>query len=329
MKKIELKNLSKKYEKEIIKDLNLEISPGEFCVLLGPSGCGKSTLLEIIAGLEKQNKGQILFDGKDVSNLLPSKRKISMIFQDYALYPNMNVFENVEFYFKIKKVKKFIRKIEVEKALKIVGLLELSKRYPHELSGGQRQRVAIARALVTKPDVFLMDEPLSNLDTNLKNDLRREILSIHKKINSTTIYVTHDKNEALNMADKIVIINEGIIQQVGSCKDVLYKPNNLFVFKFLHTNANVLKKEEFLEIFKKSISDKTKYVAIKSEDIYFSNDGYKVKIKDIKLEEDRKVFYLENNIIFKASTSIDYKIGDVIKIDIKRVFEFSKNEYSL
>ncbi len=323
---INIKNLNKSYDQKILNNLSLDIKKGEFCVILGPSGCGKSTLLEIIAGLEEVDLGNIYFNKKDVTNYLPNKRKVSMIFQDYALYPNMNVFSNVEFSLKVNKMKKDKRIQKVKEALNVVGLSNYYKKYPYELSGGQRQRVAIARSLVTNPEIFLMDEPLSNLDTNLKEELRKEIVNIHKKLKTTTLYVTHDKNEALNMADKIVIINKGNVEQVGSAKDILYSPKNLFVFKFLHTNANIFKKEEFIKNFNFKLAKNTDRVCIKSEDISIEKEGIKILIKDIKLEEDRKIFHLENNIVFKTTTKEDYKVGEYIKIKINYVYQFDKNE---
>ncbi len=321
---INIKKLNKSYDKNIIKDLNLEIKEGDFCVILGESGCGKSTLLEIIAGLEDLDSGEIFFKEKNITNLLPSKREVSMIFQDYALYPNMNVYNNIEFALKIKKVPKEVREEKVLDAINLVGLNDYLKKYPHELSGGQRQRVAIARALVTEPKVFLMDEPLSNLDTNLKDNLRKEIISIHKKIKATTIYVTHDKNEAINMADNIVILNKGNIEQKGTPEEVLNTPRNSFVFKFLNGDKNIFKKEDIENIFNIKFSKETKTIGIKSSNLKKSNEGKELKIIDIKLEEDRKIFLLENNFIFKSDSLDKLKIGDSIHIKIEGFLEFDK-----
>lgn len=235
MSQIELKNIMKKFDNnyKAIDNLSLIINDGEMLVLVGPSGCGKSTLLRIIAGLENASSGDILLDNKSISNLTPQKRDIAMIFQNYALYPHMTVFQNIAFPLKMMKSKK--RKTE-EKVRDIAGLLkleELLNRKPAELSGGQCQRVAMGRALVRNPKVFLMDEPLSNLDAKLRVLMRSEISEMQKELKTTTIYVTHDQVEAMTMGDRVAVLKNGIIQQVGSPQEIYNNPANVFVATFI------------------------------------------------------------------------------------------------
>ncbi|UUM19750.1 MULTISPECIES: ABC transporter ATP-binding protein [unclassified Mycoplasma] len=233
---IKLVNLSKKYEgneKYTLKDINLEIKPGSFCIFLGPSGCGKTTLLRMIAGLNSITSGDLLFNNKRYNNLLPNERNIAMVFQSYALYPHMNVYNNISFGLRIAKERKDIIDRRVKDVAKILKIEDYLYRKPRDLSGGQRQRVAIGRAISRKPLVFLMDEPLSNLDAKLRESMRREIVSIHRLLKTTSIYVTHDQLEAMTMGDQIVVFNDGSIQQSGNGRELYFKPANLFVAKFI------------------------------------------------------------------------------------------------
>ena len=243
MASIKLDNISKWFgNNQVIKDVNLGIDDGEFVVLVGPSGCGKSTLLRIISGLEDLNGGSILINDEDVSEKIPSERGLSMVFQSYALYPHMNVSENIGFSLKTAGVKKDILKQKVSEVAEILKLENLLRRLPKELSGGQKQRVAIGRAIIREPKAFLFDEPLSNLDASLRVEMRLEIARLHKKLGITTIYVTHDQIEAMTMADEIVIMNNGIIEQIASPNEIYEKPNNLFVADFIGSPAiNLLK----------------------------------------------------------------------------------------
>ena len=239
---IRLINLRKDYGKEnVIPNLNLDIVDGSFTVLVGPSGCGKSTTLRMIAGLEKPTGGQILIDGVDVANMAPGKRDLAMVFQNYALYPTMTVRRNIEFGLINKKVPKAKRDNLIDDVCEIVGLTPYLDRKPANLSGGQRQRVALARAMVKEPKVFLMDEPLSNLDAKLRASMRVELIELHKRLKTTFIYVTHDQTEAMSMGDVIVLMNKGVIQQMAS-PEVMYRdPNNLFTAQFIGSPAmNVL-----------------------------------------------------------------------------------------
>lgn len=234
MSSIEFKNVSKSFgNNEVIKNLNLTIKDGSFTVLVGPSGCGKTTLLRMIAGLDPQTSGEVLIDGQDVTQIAPGKRGVAMVFQNYAIYPTMTVRENVEFGLKNNRIPKEQRDELIMDVSKKVGLSEYLERKPSTLSGGQRQRVALARAMVKNPSVFLMDEPLSNLDAKLRVQMRVELIELHSKLNTTFVYVTHDQVEAMSMADTIVLMNNGVIQQEASPRDIYYDPNNLFTAKFI------------------------------------------------------------------------------------------------
>ncbi len=234
MSSVVLKNISKSYGKvSVIKDLNLEIIDKEFMVFVGPSGCGKSTLLRIIAGLEDIQGGEVYIDEKVVNNLHPKDRDIAMVFQNYALYPHMSVYENMAFALKIRKMDKNLIREKIENVAKSLNLTEYLNRKPKELSGGQKQRVALGRAMVREPKVFLMDEPLSNLDAKLRVQMRSEIRSLHKKLDTTFIYVTHDQVEALTMGDRITVLNRGEIQQVATPDEIYNYPENMFVAGFI------------------------------------------------------------------------------------------------
>jgi len=234
MATVNIQNIQKRYGAvEIIRDLSVDIADGEFVVLVGPSGCGKSTLLRMVAGLEDVTGGAIRIGPREVSHLPARDRDIAMVFQNYALYPHMTVAENMAFALKLKKADVNETRRKVENAAGILGLEKLLDRYPRQLSGGQRQRVAMGRALVRDPQVFLFDEPLSNLDAKLRVQMRAEIKALHQRIGTTIIYVTHDQIEAMTMADKIVVLQEGNIEQVGAPLDLYDRPANLFVAGFI------------------------------------------------------------------------------------------------
>ena len=218
-----------------VEDFNLEIADGEFIVLVGPSGCGKSTMLRMVAGLEEITRGEIYIDDKLVNDVMPRDRDIAMVFQNYALYPHKTVRGNMEYPLKLRKVPKDEMNRRVEEAAKILGITALLDRKPKALSGGQRQRVAIGRAIVREPQVFLMDEPLSNLDAKLRNQMRAEIIKLRQRIDTTFIYVTHDQTEAMTLGDRIVIMKDGFIQQIGTPQQVFDTPSNLFVAGFIGT----------------------------------------------------------------------------------------------
>lgn len=235
---IRIQNAVKKYgDNVVIPDLSLDIKEGEFFTLLGPSGCGKTTLLRMIAGFNSIEGGDFYFGDRRINDLDPSKRNIGMVFQNYAIFPNMTVEKNVEFGLKNRNVSKEDRAVEVKKFLKLMQIEDFAERMPEKLSGGQQQRVALARALVIKPDVLLMDEPLSNLDAKLRIEMRTAIKQLQNSIGITTVYVTHDQEEAMAVSDRIAVFNHGVIQQIGTPKVLYQRPANLFVANFIgHSN---------------------------------------------------------------------------------------------
>ena len=238
MPAVVLENIHKQYgEVEAAKNINLEIEKGEFVVLVGPSGCGKSTILRMIAGLEEISAGQLFMEEKLVNDVAPKDRGIAMVFQNYALYPHMNVYNNLAFGLKMRKFSKLEMEERIQKAAKILGLQDLLKRKPSQLSGGQRQRVALGRAIVRDPQLFLMDEPLSNLDAKLRVQMRAEISRLQKKLGVTMIYVTHDQTEAMTMGDRIVVMEDAEIQQVATPEEVYQQPANRFVAGFIGAPA--------------------------------------------------------------------------------------------
>ena len=240
---INIKNINVSYGKNhVLKNVNIDIREKDFFTFLGPSGCGKTTLLRLIAGFEQSQSGELFIDGKEVSKLNPWERDVGLVFQNYALWPHMTVFKNISFGLEEKKVPKNEINDRVDEVLELVGMQELKHRYPYQLSGGQQQRVALARTIVVRPKVLLLDEPLSNLDAKLRNQMRIELLELHNKLQITTIFVTHDQEEANSISDNIAIFNEGIIQQVGAPIDLYNNPENLFVANFLGT-INVLNGE--------------------------------------------------------------------------------------
>ncbi|MBM7573653.1 ABC transporter ATP-binding protein [Aquibacillus albus] len=239
MAKLSLANIEKKYDKDVtaVSNFNLDIGDKEFIVFVGPSGCGKSTTLRMIAGLEDITDGDLVLDDKRVNDVAPKDRDIAMVFQNYALYPHMDVYNNMAFGLKLRKVSKKEIDAKVNEAATILGLEAYLNRKPKALSGGQRQRVALGRAIVRDAKVFLMDEPLSNLDAKLRVQMRTEIQKLHQRLQTTTIYVTHDQTEAMTMASRLVVMKDGVIQQVGSPKEVYDRPDNVFVAGFIGSPA--------------------------------------------------------------------------------------------
>ena len=238
MATLEIKNLEKKFKQtEVLKGINLEIDDGDFLVLLGPSGCGKSTLLNTIAGLENSDNGEVIIDSKKVNDMEPSERDIAFVFQSYALYPAMNVKENITFGLKQRKISKEKIDQSLNKIVELLKITELLQRKPAQLSGGQRQRVAMGRAIVRKPKVFLFDEPLSNLDAKFRVQMRTEISKLHHRLEATMIYVTHDQTEAMTMGDRIVVMKDGIVQQIDTPLNLYNFPVNKFVAGFIGSPA--------------------------------------------------------------------------------------------
>ena len=264
MSHIHLKDVSKKFgDTEVIPPLNLEIKDGEFVVFVGPSGCGKSTLLRLIAGLEDVSFGRILINGEDATEVSPAKRKLAMVFQSYALYPHMTVRKNIAFPLRMAGLSSTEQGKKVEDAAKVLNLSEYLDRKPGQLSGGQRQRVAIGRAIVREPQAFLFDEPLSNLDAALRVGMRVEISELHKRLATTMIYVTHDQIEAMTMADKIVVLQNGRIEQVGTPLDLYRFPLNIFVAGFIGSpKMNIIEGPQASKYKSASIGIRPEHIAI-------------------------------------------------------------------
>ena len=236
MAHLAVNHLSKSFgDTPVIEDISFDVPHGEFCILLGPSGCGKTTILRLIAGLEQQDRGEIFINSREVTHLTPRERDVAMVFQNYALYPHMNVYENMAFSLNVQKTGKVDIERTVRETAVLLGLERLLLRKPRELSGGQRQRVAIGRAIVRKPQLFLFDEPLSNLDARLRSSMRVELAKLHHQLKATTLYVTHDQVEAMTLGERIIIFNEGEIQQMGSPDELYHRPSNLFVASFIGT----------------------------------------------------------------------------------------------
>ena len=283
-KLIQFKNIVKEFDgKLVLKGVNLDIYENEFVTLLGPRGCGKTTLLRILGGFLTPNEGTVLFDGEDISKIPPYKREINTVFQKYALFPHMNVYNNIAFGLKIKKEPKDIIEQKVKRMLKLVNLEDFADKNVTEMSGGQQQRVAIARALVKLPRVLLLDEPLSNLDARLRLQTREEIRRIQQETQITTIFVTHDQDEAMSISDMIVVMKDGIVQQIGKPQNVYDDPVNLFVAKFLGTPPiNVFSgevKNEQLYIGSEAVlstpgvADQSVHVGIRPEGFVLKEDG--------------------------------------------------------
>jgi multiple sugar transport system ATP-binding protein len=307
MAQVELKNLSKKYGKvTAVQNMDLIIPHNQFLVLVGPSGCGKSTTLRMIAGLEEITGGEILINDEKVNDKDPKDRNVSMVFQNYALYPHMSVEENLGFSLKIAKVKPEEIEKRVTEAVNILGLEDLRARKPSQLSGGQRQRVAMGRAIVRRPDAFLFDEPLSNLDAKLRTQMRTEIKKLHQKLKTTIIYVTHDQVEAMTLADRIIIMKDGYIEQIGSPIEVFSKPANVFVATFIGSPP--------MNIFSAEIINSNNQTKIKlDENIYFDcSDEQKNKLKNrnsvflgIRAEDIMPVDKIENSKFWSFKKNID------------------------
>ncbi|PAV29318.1 sugar ABC transporter ATP-binding protein [Virgibacillus profundi] len=280
MAELRLEQIQKSYDKKVIAvdDFNLDIKDKEFIVFVGPSGCGKSTTLRMIAGLEEISDGELYIDDRKMNDVAPKDRDIAMVFQNYALYPHMNVYDNMAFGLKLRKFKKDEIEQRVNNAANILGLEAYLDRKPKALSGGQRQRVALGRAIVRDAKVFLMDEPLSNLDAKLRVQMRAEIQKLHQRLQTTTIYVTHDQTEAMTMATRLVVMKDGLIQQVGAPKDVYDNPENIFVGGFIGSPS--------MNFFTGKLSES-----------HFEMDDVKVKIPEGKMKMLRDQNYVGKDII--------------------------------
>ncbi|WP_454101662.1 ABC transporter ATP-binding protein [Metabacillus sp. SLBN-84] len=286
MKSVKLDKVSKMFGKARgVENVNIDIKPGEFFTFLGPSGCGKTTTLRMIAGFYFPSEGKVLFDNQDVTTLQPNKRNIGMVFQNYALFPHMTVFENIAFGLEVRKLNKSEIRRKVEKAQSMVHLEKYGERKINELSGGQQQRVALARALVIEPNILLLDEPLSNLDAKLREETRLEIKRLQLELGVTTIYVTHDQTEAMAMSDRIMVMNNGVIQQIGSPEEIYNKPVNKFVASFIG-ESNVLNASV-------EHMDQTRVTARTSDGLTF------------------------NGLLKNASPNVSFRTGEPVKLSIR------------
>lgn len=328
MGQIEFRNINKSFGNvKVIEDLNLTIEDGKFTVLIGSSGCGKTTLLRMIAGIGPQSSGSILIDGRDISDVEPAKRDIAMVFQNYAIYPTMTVRENIEFGLKNRKVPKEERDKLIQDCGKTVAMLEYLSRKPGQLSGGQRQRIALARAMVKKPSVFLMDEPLSNLDAKLRASMRVELKELQRKLQTTFVYVTHDQMEAMSMADTIVLMEKGTIQQIGSPEEMYTNPCNAFVAKFIGTPPmNILK-----------LPDNENYIGVRPERILLSDKAFDgdyisisgtVSTREMLGHETQYKVNLPCGSVMVRSSDFNYHSGDriVANIAYEHVYFFDSKE---
>lgn len=339
---VRLKNITKVYKTTggkaftAVDNVSTDIKPGEFVTLLGPSGCGKTTTLRMIAGFEVPTNGDIYIGEEKVNSLTPDKRDTAMVFQSYALFPHLNIFDNIAYGLKIKKLPTKDIEKSVTSILELVGLSGLEKRAPNQLSGGQQQRVALARALVMQPSVLLFDEPLSNLDAKLRVYMRTEIRKIQKKIGITSIYVTHDQAEAMSMSDRVIIMNKGLIEQIGTPQEIYKKPATEFVADFIgianifesyikEVNGEYAYIELFDKIFKIKTDDKFKVndkikAVIRPEALYFEEEG------DIKVNVRSSVFMGSYQDYVLKYKNLDIKLIDYNPIN-KRVYKEGENVF--
>lgn len=311
---LNLKNINKYFGKfHVLKDINISIKKGEFICLLGPSGCGKTSLLRIIAGLERENSGTISLENNDITNLSTRERNVGIVFQSYALFPNMTGEENITFGLKNKKLQDNKIKEILNETVKLVQLEGIAKKYPSEMSGGQMQRIALARAIAMEPNILLLDEPLSALDAKVRSKLRYEIKELQKKLKITTIMVTHDQEEALSMGDRIVVMNSGKIEQIGTPEEIYNNPLNSFVADFIGT-TNIIKlgkkeimvRPEDLTLLKSEESNLKNY---RVKNIEFRGNSYRVTLND-------KSSSILVDVVAKEFKKLSIKENDIMQIEI-------------
>ena len=326
MANVTLKNIRKNYDKtEVIHGVDLDINSGEFIVFVGPSGCGKSTLLRMIAGLEDITEGEISIGGEIVNKIIAAERGVAMVFQSYALYPHMTVFDNMAF--ALKQAKTPVDEIQrrVKEAAKILQIENLFERLPKQLSGGQRQRVAIGRAIVRDPKVFLFDEPLSNLDAALRVQTRIEIAKLHNQLTATMIYVTHDQVEAMTLADRIVVINQGIIEQVGTPVELYNSPTNQFVAEFIGSpKMNMINLQDIRSLNLKNLNvpSEASKIGIRPEHINLANnDSHKLRgtVRHIENLGEHLLCYvnleMNSEITAKLDVNSDIRVNEMINLN--------------
>lgn len=343
MSAIEVKNLSRSYgDIDAVKDVSFTVPEKSFTVLLGPSGCGKSTILKMLSGLEQVSHGTINIGGADVTEVEASKRGVSMVFQSYALFPHLNVKENIQFGLKVRKVPAEEREKKVAEAAQVVGLTELLDRKPANLSGGQRQRVALARSIVSDQSVCLMDEPLSNLDSKLRAEMRDEIRDLQKRLGLTVVYVTHDQVEAMSMADQIILLKLGEIVQVGAPEEIYNSPNSVFSAQFIGLPPmNILNLNEIdvssldSKIYSAVDSNKNiKDIGVRPEHIVFSKKGLPVVVKSIDYFGGETVFKLthqEKDFFLREPRQPKIQLGDKLNVswNLDDMYLFDKNDQRL
>lgn len=334
MSKIEIKNINKSFENIVaLKDISFKSKENEFITILGSSGCGKTTLLRIIAGLEKENSGKVLIDDENITYKLPKDRDISMVFQTATLYPQKTVYENIAFPLKLEKMNKMEIHEKVVQLSKKIEINNLLDRKPNTLSGGQKQRVCIAKALIKTPKIYLFDEPLSSLDANLKDKMRKELKDLHRNTRAVFIYVTHDQSEALYLGDRIIVMNGGKIEQIGTVDEIYNKPANLFVANFIgNPKINVILNEDYSIINKNKVLPNDVIITARPEDIIIENSK----------NANATITYKENcgkNIIYKVIVSNkeitietnkdynEYNVGDKVLIKIRKYHIFNKKTH--
>lgn len=334
MSKIEIKNIDKSFKNIVaLKDISFKSKENEFITILGSSGCGKTTLLRIIAGLEKENSGKVLIDDEDITYKLPKDRDISMVFQTATLYPQKTVYENIAFPLKLEKMNKMEIHEKVVQLSKKIEINNLLDRKPNTLSGGQKQRVCIAKALIKTPKIYLFDEPLSSLDANLKDKMRKELKDLHRNTRAVFIYVTHDQSEALYLGDRIIVMNGGKIEQIGTVDEIYNKPANLFVANFIgNPKINVILNEDYSIINKNKVLPNDVIITARPEDIIIENSK----------NANATITYKENcgkNIIYKVIVSNkeitietnkdynEYNVGDKVLIKIRKYHIFNKKTH--
>ena len=335
MLKIDLKNITKEYQKDLraVESVTISAEPGDFLVLVGPSGCGKSTILRMIAGLEDITSGDLYFNDKRMNDINPGDRNIGMVFQNYALYPHLTVYDNLAFPLKIKKHHKTEIDARVKEIAGLTGLSDYLTRKPKQLSGGQRQRVALGRALVRKPDIFLFDEPLSNLDSKLRVQMRNEIISLHGKAETTSVYVTHDQVEAMTMGTRIAVLDAGKLQQFGTPDEIYLKPANLFVAGFLGSpqmnffngkiDSEAFINDNFKLNFDNEVHSSKVTLGIRPEHIEINNDSYDFSAKVLRTEflGHEQLVYAEvgsETFCIRTGFNRNYSKDEIIRISFLR-----------
>ncbi|HAY32761.1 MAG TPA: ABC transporter ATP-binding protein [Ignavibacteria bacterium] len=324
MANLRIENLTKNFDEHtVLSDINLNIGQGEFFSIVGPSGCGKTTLLRIIAGLEFPDSGNIFINGKDITSLPPQKRRIGIVFQNYALFPNMSVFDNIAYGLRIQKTEKQDLESKIKSVLEIVSLSHKIHNSVTSLSGGEQQRVSLARVIVTEPELILFDEPLSNLDYTLRIETRNELKRLQRDVGITSVYVTHDQTEALALSDRVAVLNKGVVQQTGTPDDVYYHPVNNFVAGFIG-HANLFDEKSSEKIFNVK-TGKNKFLALLPEDIIPVKDdvnktGQITEVQFTGFSVEYSVNIFDNNVKILCLSSSDtgkFKDGEYVTLKLK------------